>query len=182
MIEDQFFERIDPVLETLGTVIEAGEEYGRPPLDVLRYYVRRVSLSWVPIVGRGLAVTAVVRQPVDVGLSVSGYQTLLTRLAMAVNGRFPPWRGLTLGLTAIVLTPEPIGPGDDEVLRSVLDASSGALRRMRVVPFGLIRVNMGQEALAFAINDSPDHLFSEPQLLADRLCDHLRRFVPLIEA
>jgi hypothetical protein len=41
---------------------------------------------------------------------------------------------------------------------------------------------MGQEALAFAINDSPDHLFSEPQQLADRLCDHLRRFVPLIEA
>ena len=41
------------------------------------------------------------------------------------------------------------------------------LRRMRVVPFGLIRVNLGQEAMALAINSSPDELFPEPGLLAD---------------
>ena len=97
---------------------------------------------------------------------------------MAVNGRFPPWRGLVVGLTALVLTPEPIGPGDDAMLRDVLGIK---LRRMRVVPFGLIRANLGQEAIALAINSSPEGLFTEPALLADALCDKFRRYVPLIE-
>ena len=98
---------------------------------------------------------------------------------MAANGRFPPWKGLVIGLTAVVLTPEPIAPGDDAMLRQV--ARRTKLRRMRVVPFGLIRVNLGQEAIALAINSSPDGLFPEPARLADLLCEHLRRFVPLIE-
>ncbi len=121
---------------------------------------------------------AVVRQPVDIDGSKAGYERFLTRLAMAANGRFPPWRGLVIGLTALVLTPEPIGPGDDAMLREVLDVK---LRRMRVVPFGLIRINLGQEAMALAVNSSPDDLFTEPSRLADALCEHFRRYVPLIE-
>ena len=97
---------------------------------------------------------------------------------MAANGRFPPWQGLVIGLTAMIVTPEPIAPADDAMLRQVLDLK---LRRMRVVPFGLIRINLGQEAIAMAINDSPDGLFPEPTRLADALCEHFRRFVPLIE-
>ena len=38
----------------------------------------------------------------------------------------------------------------------------GSLRRFRVVPVGLIRVNLGQEATAFAMKASPDQLFTEP--------------------
>ena len=64
-------------------------------------------------------------------------------------------------------------------LRQVLEVKLG---RMRVVPFGLIRINLGQEAMALAINASPDDLFPEPGRLADALCEHLRRYVPLIES
>ena len=88
-------------------------------------------------------------QPVDVGLSTADDRRFPTRLAMAVNGRFPPWRGrhgLVVGLTAQVLTPEPIGPGDVVVLGTVL----GRRPRMRAVPFGVIRANLDQEAIACA--------------------------------
>jgi hypothetical protein len=37
MIEDQFFERVDPVLRGLGAVPEDGGEYRAPPLDLLRH-------------------------------------------------------------------------------------------------------------------------------------------------
>jgi hypothetical protein len=179
MLEDQFIELIDPLLRAGGTALEDGEEFREPPLAVLRYYRRRVVLSWLPIVGKAHSVVAVVRQPVDIDGSKASQSRFLTRLAMAANGRFPPRKGLVIGLTALVLTPEPIGPGDDAMLREVLGAKLG---RMRVVPFGLIRINLGQEAMALAVNSSPDGLFTEPTLVADALCEHFRRYVPLIEA
>jgi hypothetical protein len=178
MLEDQFIELIEPVLRELGSVREAGESFREPPLDVLGYYPRKVRLGRVPLLGRALGVVMIVRQPVDVEGTQDGYHRLLTRLAMAANGRFPPWQGLVIGLTVVVLTPEPIAPGDDAMLRQVLDVK---LRRMRVVPFGLMRINLGQEAISMAINASPDDFFREPGLLADVLCEHFRRFVPLIE-
>jgi hypothetical protein len=178
MVEDRLIELIEPVLREQGSVREAGESFAEPPLDVLGYYPRRVRLGRVPILGRALGVVMLARQPVDIEGTEGGYQRLLTRMAMAANGRFPPWQGLVLGLSAVVLTPEPIATGDDAMLRQVLDVK---LRRMRVVPFGLIRVNVGQEALAMAINSSPDGLFPEPVRLADVLCEHLRRYVPLVE-
>jgi hypothetical protein len=178
MIEDQLFERMDPLLGSLGASPEDGEEFREPALDVLRYYRRTVRLGAIPFLGRGLGVVAVVRQPVEVDLSDAGYTKLLTRVAMAASGRYPPWKGLVIGLTCLVLTPEPIGPGDDAVLGRVLGIS---LRRYRVVPFGLIRVNLGQEAVSFALKASPDGLFPESEKLADALSEHLRRFVPLLE-
>jgi hypothetical protein len=178
MLEDQFIEVIDPLVRAGGSVLEVGEEFREPALSVLRYYRRRVSLNWVPIFGEGHSVVAVVRQPVDIDSSKASQTRLLTRLAMAVNGRFPPWRGLVIGLTAVFLTPEPIEPADDAMLREVLGVKLG---RMRVVPFGLIRVNLGQEAIALAVNSGPDELFTEPTLLADALCELFRRYVPLME-
>jgi hypothetical protein len=181
MIEDRFFELIDPVLRAAGSVAEEGEEFRAPPLDVLRYYRRAVRLHWVPFFGRGLGVVAVARQPVDVVLSADGYRTLLTRLAMAANGRFPPSlsTGLALGLTVVALTPEPIGPDDDAVLREVV--TGRPLPRLRAVPLGVLRVNLGQEALAFALASGPAGAFPEPVALTDALTPHLRRFVPLLE-
>jgi len=185
MTEDALFALIDPVEKEAGAVPDEGEEFRSPPLDVLRYYRREVRLHWVPFFGRGLSVVAVARQPVDVGLSAGDYRKFLTRLAMAVNGRFPPWgrgrhpKGLVLGLTAVVLTPEPIGPGDDAVLGEVV--SGRPLPRQRAVPLGVIRVNLGQEALSFALASGPEGVFTEPAALADALTPHFRRFVPLIE-
>lgn len=179
VIEDNFFDLIDPILRGLGAVRDDGEEFRDPPLDVLRYDVRPVRLHRVPFLGRALSVVATVRQPIDVSLATGGYPTLLRRLAMAVNGRYPPWsRGLAVGLTTIVLTPEPIGPSDDAALQAALTA----LPRWRSVPLGLIRVNLGQEALSFALTSGPPGLFPEPTALADALTSHLRRFVNPLDA
>ena len=144
MMEDQLFEIIDPVLKSSGALSEAGEEYRTPPLDVLRYYWRPVRLNRMPVLGRASSVVAVVRQPVDVAFRPDDYRTFLTRLAMAVNGRFPPWAwsrrrglaitgGLVVGLTVLILTPEPIGPEDDATLAQVLGAGPG---RPEAHPFG----------------------------------------------
>jgi hypothetical protein len=195
MIEERFFETIEPVLRTAGAVIEAGEEYRTPPLEVLRYYYRPVRLHWLPLLGRASSVVAVIRQPVDIGFRSDAYQLLLTRLARAVNGRFPPWRvrwpwppgrgrpatgGLVIGLTVVVLTPEPIGPDDDATLGQILGGVKARRNRTRAVPLGLLRVNLGQEALAFALAPGPAGLFIEPEALADVLSVHFRRFVPLV--
>jgi hypothetical protein len=192
MIEDQLFEIIDPVLKEAGAMIEPGEEFRTPPLDVLRYYWRPVRLHWVPLLGRASSVVAVVRQPVDVGFRPDDYRKLVSRLALAVNGRFPPgtWSrrrgfkltgGLVIGLTVLVLTPEPIGPEDDATLGQILGKASATRTRTRAVPLGLMRVNLGQEALAFALAPGPAGLFSEPEALADVLSLQLRRFVPLMD-
>ena len=96
----------------------------------------------------------------------------------STSGRFSPWRGLAIGLSIVVLTPEPIAPGDDETLGRVLSAS---YRRLRTVPFGLFRVNLGQEAVSFALAAGPDALFPEAERLADAFSAHFRRFVPFLE-
>ena len=178
MLEDDLFALIDPVLKPLGHALEDGEEFREPPLDVLRYHRRPVRLNWVPVLGRASSVVAVARQPVDIGFSRDGYRAFLDRLARAVNGRFPPARrglGLGIGLTVLVLTPEPIRPEDDATLATAF----AGLARMRVVTLGLLRVNLGQEAMAFALAQDP--LYPEPAALADALTPHLKRFVPLID-
>ena len=185
MTEDTFFELIEPVLAGLGCVPEDGEEFRAPPLDVLRYDRRGARLSWIPWFGQGLSVVAVLRQPMDLGNSITDQRTLLTRLAMAVNGRFPPWgwgrhpKGLVLGMTAVVLTPEPITASDDETLRAVVNGRP--LPRQRAVPLGMLRLNLGQEALSFALTTAPAGAFPEPIALADALTPHFRRFVPLLD-
>ena len=182
MLEDPFLDLIDSILKPLGLREEVGEEFREPPLDVLRYYRRPVRLHWLPMIGRAQAVVAVVRQPVDVGLSGSpkDYRAFLARLAMAVNGRFPPGNSLgwgSIGLTAVVLTPEPIAAEDDALMKSALEAPT----RSRIVPLGLVRVNLGQEAMSFQLAGSPDGLFPEPVTLADALTLRFRRFVPLFD-
>jgi hypothetical protein len=181
MTEDGFFDLIEPVLTARNGAFEDGEEVADPPLDVLRYARRSVRLNWVPWLGKALSVTAIVRQPVDLGPSAGDHGKLLARLARAANSRFPPWTGSVVGLTAVILTPRPIGPEDEDTLRKALDDGAKTLRRMRVVPFGLIRVNLDQGAVAFSMNSSPDQLFSEPHRLADLLSEHFGRFVSLID-
>jgi hypothetical protein len=175
VIEDTLLDLIDPSLRTSGATAEAGEEWSVPALEVIRYYRRSVRWNRVPVLGRAQSVVAVVRQPLELAFSTAGYTELLIRVSRAASSRFPPWKGAVIGLTAVILTSEGIAPGDDEVLGSVLNAP---LRRFRVVPFGLLRVNLGQEAVAFALRASPEGLFSESHRLADLLSEHLRRFVP----
>ena len=180
MIEDDLFELLDSVLKPLGSAVEDGDESRVPPLEILRYYVRPVRVSAVPIVGRGLSVVAVARQPIDVAKGQGGYRSLVERLSMAVNSRFPPirqGRGLILGLSAVIATPEPIEAGDDAILAKVL----GPVPRSRAVPMGLFVANLGQEALALSLHRGPVGVFPEGDALADAMSGRLRRFVPLME-
>jgi hypothetical protein len=178
MIEDQLIDLIEPALKEMGASLEEGEEYREPALDILRYYRRPVRVSWIPFLGQAHGVVAILRQPVDVDGSRAGYERLLRRLAGAANSRFIPSKGATIGLTAIVLTPEPIRAEDEGWLRQAITIP---LRKMRVVTFGVLRVNLGQEAMAMAVHASPDELFGESLKLADLLAGHLRQFVPLIQ-
>jgi hypothetical protein len=178
LIEERLYELIDPVLHAAGAVVEAGEEFRDPDLEVRRYYRRAVRWNAVPLIGRGLSVIAVARQPVDIAFSDAGYEQLLRRLAEAASSRFPPWQGTVIGLTALVFTAEPIGRGDEATLERALSVS---LRKYRVIPFGLFKINLGQEAIAWSLKGSPDQLFPEPVRIADALGEHLRRFVPLLE-
>jgi hypothetical protein len=176
--EETLLARIDPLLRGLGAAPEAGEEFARPTLDVRAYFRRPVKWNPVPVLGRALSLVAVVRQPLELEFSEAGYGELLVRSSLAASRRFPFWKGTVLGLAVVVLTHEPIGPDDDQILGRVL---SRPLRRYRAVPFGLIRVNLGQDAVAFSLRSSPDNLFPEASRLADALSEHLRRFVPTLE-
>lgn len=180
MIEDDLFELLDSVLTPLGATGEDGDESSDPPLDILRYYVRPIRLSSFPILGKGLSVVAVCRQPIDLGIASDGYRSLITRLSRVVNTRFPPirkGRGILLGMTAVVTTPEPIGPEDDAMLARALSPVS----RSRSVPLGILRVNLGQEAVSFSLKRGPIGAFPEPEALADAISVRLRRFVPFLE-
>lgn len=181
MIEEEFHSLVSPILREGGSVACEGEEFREPALDVLRYDYRPVRLNLLPWIGRAASVVITVRQPIDVEFTVEGYVRLRRRMAGAVHGRFPPFSkgsGLAIGLTAIILTPEPIGAQDD----GILDAALKTTIRGRVLPLGLIRVNLGQEALAFALARGPGGLFPDPEKLVDGLIPHLRRYVPLLEA
>src|SRR5436309_1853814 len=142
MIESDLLPALDSALRPLGSVPDVGEECRDPPLDILRYNLRDIRLNLLPVVGRALSLVVVVPQPCDVAFTREGYVRLFSRLAMAANGRYPPWRwGLSLGLTALILTTEPIGPEDDATLQAVLDIPS----RPRAVLLGLFRLNLDRE-------------------------------------
>ena len=178
MTESELFDLIDPVLSTLGASRDEGEEFREPALDVVRYDIRRARLHPVPLLGRALGVVATVREPSDVSVAAGGYAALLRRLALAINGRYPPWPfGMTVGLTALVLTPGPIGPEDDAALQQALKG----IPRMRSVPLGVLRVDLEGEGLSFALTSGPPGLFPEAEALADALAPHLRRFVNPLE-
>ena len=85
MIEDDLLTLIDSVLVPVGATSESGDESRTPPLDVLGYYVRPIRFSSLPILGRGLSVVAICRQPMDVGIGSNGYRTLIERLAIIVK-------------------------------------------------------------------------------------------------
>ncbi len=180
MTEDDLFELMDSVLHPLGSASEAGDEVRGPDLDVLGYYARPIRLSALPIVGRGLSVVALCRQPIDIGLAGNGYRGLIERLARVVNTRFPPvrrGRGLMLGMTIVVATPEPIGVDEEAILAKTL----GPVARTRAVPLGVFRINLGQEAVSLALLRGPEGLFPEPDALADAFSTRLRRFLPILE-
>lgn len=176
MVEDELNDVLDEVLKPLGCKFEIGEDYSQPQLDVRRYASRPIKLHWLPILGRGLSVTAVIRQPTDTPFTKKGLDEFVRRSAKAVNGRFPPRLGLTIGLTIVMITSDPIQPADDETLA----ASTRLLAGIRVAPVGLLRLNLVQEIMAMALTTTPDDSFPEGLRLAENLERRFRRFMPLL--
>ncbi|WP_165224140.1 hypothetical protein [Aquisphaera insulae] len=174
MTDENLLELLDPVLRSGGARAEPGEDYRRPPIEILRYYRRELRWNRVPILGRALSVALVSRPMQEDDTGGSSYLRLLERSAMVVGMRYSPWQAATIGLTVVGLTTAPIGPETEANLDRALGSS---LRRYRVVPLGLIVVNLAQETLAFALRAGPDRLFSEPVAIADALGDRLRRLV-----
>ena len=178
MLEDDLFEITSSVLLPLGCQVEAGDEMREPPLEVLRYYTRPVRFSWIPILGKGISLVVVARQPIDI--AIADYPQMMDRISRVINTRFPPAQsgnGLSLGFTTIVTTPEPIRPEDD----AILDRALMPVFKTRAIPLGLLRVNLGQEAVAFALRRGPVSMFPEPDALADAFSLRLKRFAALLE-
>ncbi|ADV61619.1 hypothetical protein Isop_1030 [Isosphaera pallida ATCC 43644] len=170
---DELHDLIDRTLEPWSFRLETGEDYKTPPLDVRRYHHRAVRISWVPWLGRGRSVVALIRQPPDLKAEPRDHHRLLERVARAVTTRFPPSMGSVVGLVVIVLTAEPIAPDEEDQLKEVrLD-----LPRSRVVPLGLIRLNLVQEAMATAHRDGPAGLFPEAGALAEAFSRRFGRFL-----
>ena len=84
---------------------------------------------------------------------------------------------MMLGLTAVVATPEPIGADEEAILAKTL----GPVARTRAVPLGVFRINLGQEAVSFALRRGPEGVFPEPDALADAFVTRLRRFLTILD-
>ena len=178
MIEERLFELIDPVLRSGGAIHEAGEEFHEPALDVLRYYRRPVRWNPVPVLGRALSVVAVVRQPLDIELAGAGYEHCSPDWPGRRAAGFLRGKDRSSASRRWYSPPSRSAPATRPCSTRALGVS---LRRFRVITFGILRINLGQEAIAWALKSSPDQLFPEPVRLADALGEHFRRFVPLIE-
>jgi hypothetical protein len=99
-------------------------------------------------------------------------------LAKAANGRFPPWKDKRPGailLIAVQLTPEPIKDSDEERLKSVLGHWTGT----RVVPASLVRINLGQGAMASILAEGLPRDLPEIGRLLDGWSASFPRFVPM---
>ncbi len=178
MLEDDFLENWQKWLEEQGWKHEEGEEYRDPALDILGMGVKNIRLSRIPLFGRGLAVVAICRHPFDLSSDSSGLKQWTDRLAKAVNGRFPPWKVKRPGailLIAVQLTPEPIKDADEERLKSVLGHWTGT----RVVPAALVRINLGQGAMASILAEGLPRDLPEIGRLLDGWSAKFQRFVPM---
>jgi hypothetical protein len=180
MLEAELLRHLDGPLEALGATLIEGEVFDEPALAVLRYGCRPTRVSWIPFFGRALGVVAVVRQPIDLGSDAAGLRSLLSRLGRAASYRFPrrtgPEGGLAIGLTAVVLTPEPIVPEEETRLSGAL----GAAPVGRAIPVGLFRVNLGQECVAMALRSGPRGAFPEALVVAEALSGVLAQHVSQI--
>lgn len=178
MLETDLLEQFRDWLATHGWQHDDGEEFSQPPLDILALGVKRIRLSRLPLFGRGLAVIAISRHPIDLPSDPTGLKQWADRLARAVNGRFPPWKIRRPGailLIAVQLTPEPITGSDEDRLKTVLGHWTGT----RAVPAAAIRLNLGQNAMASILAEGLPRDLPELASLVDDWATRFQRFVPL---
>lgn len=178
MLEDEFLTDWNKWLKANNWQALEGEEFQEPSLDILAYGAKPIRLSRVPLFGRGMAVIAVSRHPQDLKSDVAGLKTWSERLAKAVNGQFPPWKSGRPGailLIAVQLSPEPMRGEDEERFKPVLGHWTGT----RVVPAGIVRINLGQGAMASILAEGLPRDLPEVGQLVDSWSNQFQRFVPM---
>jgi hypothetical protein len=168
---------VDTALAPGAMLAHEGQAYQKPRLDVIRHYTRRVRTSWLPLVGRALSLVAVVEHPDDLTLDASGCRTLLERVGTVMSARHSPFEGLSLAISTLVVTQNPIEPDDDPMLAKGLVPQP----RLRMVPLALFKINLSDTTMAQSYRAGPGDLFPEPALLSDVLCRSLRRYVPFLD-
>jgi hypothetical protein len=178
MLQDDLINDWNSWLKSSQWQAHEGEEFRDPPLDVLAYGVKAIRLSYVPVFGRGLAVVAMSRHPIDLKSDTAGLKLWIERLAKAVNGLVPPWKSFRPGavlLIAVQLTPEPINGSDEDQIKPVLGHWTGT----RVVPAGIVRINLGQNAMSSVLAEGLPRDLPEIGQLVDQWSSHFQRFVPM---
>lgn len=178
MTEDEFLTNWAVWQKAHGWGPEPGESYAEPQLEVLGYASKPVRLSRLPIFGRGLAVVAVTRHPADLMSDATGLRVWVERLGRAINGLHPPWKSRRPGavlLTAVQITPEPIRAEDEDRYKAALGHWTGT----RVVPAGIVRINLGQRAMASLLAEGLPRDMPELGELIDQWAGDFRRYVPM---
>ncbi|MBI1322723.1 hypothetical protein GC170_06010 [bacterium] len=178
MTEDDFLSTWSTWQKAHSWSPDPGEVYAEPPLEILGYATKPVRLSRVPVFGRGLAVVAITRHPVDLMSDAVGLQAWVERIGKAVNGLHPPWKSRRPGavlLTAVQLTPEPIRGEDEERFKAALGHWTGT----RVVPAAIVRINLGQHAMASMMAEGLPRDMPELGELIDIWAGDFHRFVPM---
>lgn len=178
MIENDFLEQWQQWLKDHQWFMEDGEEFSQPPLEVLAFGVKPIRLSRLPLFGRGYAVVALTRHPIDLKSDEIGLKSWVERLSKAINGRILPWKTWRPGavlMIAVQLTPEPIKGEEEERFKKVLGHWTGT----RVVPAGIVRVNLGQMAMSSLMADGLTRDLPELAKLIDTWSNQFQRFVPM---
>ncbi len=177
MTEAELLERLGSVLTPLGCERSDGREYLEPSLSECAVFARGVRLGRLPVFGRGLSVVSVVEVPEGFDLRPDGLAELNRRAGHAVCDRFPPYRGLSIGLTTVLVGSEAVAPDDDRRLAEVLQG----IAPTRVVPLGLFLLDLERGQMAGALRRGPEGLYPEPEAVHDALVDDFGRFLPLVD-
>jgi hypothetical protein len=158
-----------------------GDRYEDPELDVLLYLKRSLRLSGLPVIGRGLGIIGLIREPSDLQVETfEGASRIMTRATRAISTRFPPIRnghGLAILSCLLITTSRPIAPHTETHLETLLDRQS---KTQRAVVLGCFVVNPEQLVMAQAVRRASGFDYPEPVLLADALAPRFRRYVPLM--
>jgi hypothetical protein len=101
-----------------------GDRYEDPELDVLLYLKRSLRLSGLPVIGRGLGIIGLIREPSDLQVETfEGASRIMTRATRAISTRFPPIRnghGLAILSCLLITTSRPIAPHTETHLETLL--------------------------------------------------------------
>jgi hypothetical protein len=122
-------------------------------------------------------VVAVARMPADLRGYKARDRELVSRASHVARFRYPRRQGLTIGLSLVTVSDEPIGTEDDSRLADALSQPP----RFGCLPLCAVLLNLSHRVMALALRRGPEGLFTEPEDVIDALAPHFSRYVPLMD-